>query len=98
MPPRIKTAQPVQHDARLTLVEHLDELRSRLIFCVAALTVIFAVCVWQNDALLKILNQPLADTTQASSIRDGSRADRQEPRLLAQLDAGRHRRPASLLG
>ncbi len=70
MPPRIKTAQPVQHDARLTLVEHLDELRSRLIFCVAALTVIFAVCVWQNDALLKILNQPLADTTQAS-IKNG---------------------------
>lgn len=70
MPPRIKTAQPVPHDARLTLVEHLDELRSRLIFCVAALTVIFAVCVWQNDALLKILNQPLADTTQAS-IKNG---------------------------
>jgi len=86
MAPSLKTALPVDHQARLTLIEHLDELRSRLIFCVAALVVVFTVCVWQNDALLNILNKPLADTTQAS-IQNGDgipgQIDRNRKALLA---------------
>jgi sec-independent protein translocase protein TatC len=43
MPPRVKT---VSHEDRLTLVEHLDELRSRLIVCVVVLGVALALCFW----------------------------------------------------
>ena len=52
----------IGHDDRLTLVEHLDELRTRLIVCVAALAVTFAFCAWQNDQVLHIVNLPLEHT------------------------------------
>jgi sec-independent protein translocase protein TatC len=57
--------KPIGHEDRLTLVEHLDELRTRLIVSVAALVVIFAVCFWQNNRLLKVVNHPLATSTLA---------------------------------
>ncbi|MDX6633518.1 MAG: sec-independent protein translocase protein TatC [Solirubrobacterales bacterium] len=44
---------------RLTLVEHLDELRTRLIVSIAAFAVAIALCFWQNHLLLDIANQPL---------------------------------------
>ena len=53
---------PVSHDDRLSLVEHLDELRSRLIVCVLALVVAFGITFWQNEAVLKIVNAPLEQT------------------------------------
>jgi sec-independent protein translocase protein TatC len=59
------TVKPIGHEDRLTLVEHLDELRSRLIWSAVALVVIFAVCFWQNNQLLKIVNHPLAKSTLA---------------------------------
>jgi sec-independent protein translocase protein TatC len=51
--------QAAKFDDRLTLVEHLDELRSRLIYCAIALVIAAAVCFWQNEALLEIANSPL---------------------------------------
>jgi sec-independent protein translocase protein TatC len=48
-----------QFDEHLTLVEHLDELRTRLIVSIAALVVASALCFWQNDLLLDIANKPL---------------------------------------
>jgi sec-independent protein translocase protein TatC len=53
---------PVSHEARLSLTEHLDELRSRLIVCVVALLSAFAVTFWQSDTVLKIVNAPLERT------------------------------------
>jgi sec-independent protein translocase protein TatC len=49
----------VRHEDRLTLVEHLDELRNRLIASVAFFGVALAVCFWQNHRLLDIANGPL---------------------------------------
>jgi sec-independent protein translocase protein TatC len=54
--------RPVNHDDRLSLVEHLDELRTRLIICLAAFLVCFGVAFWQNDTLLDIMNRPLEKT------------------------------------
>jgi sec-independent protein translocase protein TatC len=51
--------RPVSHEDRLTLVEHLDELRNRLIVCGAAFGVAFALCFWQNHLLLEIASGPL---------------------------------------
>jgi sec-independent protein translocase protein TatC len=51
--------RPVDFEDRLTLVEHLDELRTRVIISISALVVAFGVCFWQNDRLLDIANKPL---------------------------------------
>lgn len=46
-------------DDRLTLVEHLDELRTRIVICVSTLIVAAGLCFWQNHLLLEIANEPL---------------------------------------
>lgn len=51
--------RPVAADARLTLVEHLGELRSRLFACIAIVIVAFAFTYWQNHRVLDIVNEPL---------------------------------------
>ena len=51
--------RPIGHDDRLSIVDHLDELRSRLIICLAALVVAFGLCFWQNNRLIHVLNRAL---------------------------------------
>ena len=51
--------RPIGQDDRLSIIDHLDELRSRVIICIAALLVAFCVCFWQNHALLNVLNRAL---------------------------------------
>jgi sec-independent protein translocase protein TatC len=46
-------------DERLTLVEHLDELRTRLLISGGVLLVAAALCFWQNHLLLEIADGPL---------------------------------------
>lgn len=58
--------KPIGHEDRLTIVDHLDELRSRLIICVVAIAIAFGFCFWQNGALLNILNKPLKEATQTT--------------------------------
>jgi|SRR5215211_3499975 len=53
--------RPVDFEDRLTLVEHLDELRTRIVISLAAFAVAFGLCFWQNDWLLEIANKPLPD-------------------------------------
>lgn len=53
--------KPVSHDERLSIVDHLDELRSRIVISLLALGVAFAVTGWQNHAILDLLNRPLPD-------------------------------------
>ncbi len=52
----------IGHDDRLSLVEHLDELRTRLIICIAAVAVCFGFCAWQNGQILDLVNEPLEKT------------------------------------
>src|SRR5438270_7007758 len=70
--PRVR---PVGHEDRLSLVEHLDELRSRLIWSALFLSVSFAICAWQNHALLNIVNRPLRDATQSGSKHPSGRLE-----------------------
>jgi sec-independent protein translocase protein TatC len=55
---RIKAATP---EDRLTLVEHLDELRARLFVCLAAFGVALALCFWQNHLLLELASAALPE-------------------------------------
>ncbi len=50
---------PVSHEDRLSLVEHLDELRRRLVVSGVAFAVALALCFWQNHLLLEIASGPL---------------------------------------
>jgi sec-independent protein translocase protein TatC len=54
-----RRVKAVSHEDRLTLVEHLDELRARLIVCIAVLVVALCLCFWQNHLLLEIASGPL---------------------------------------
>jgi sec-independent protein translocase protein TatC len=58
------------HEDRASVVEHLDELRTRLIISLATVAIAFGFCMWQNHALLKIINRPLAHETQ-KQVRKG---------------------------
>lgn len=54
--------RPIGHEDRLSMVEHLDELRTRLIVCIVALAVAFGVCFVENHALISLLNRALPTT------------------------------------
>jgi sec-independent protein translocase protein TatC len=56
--------RPVGYDDRLSVVEHLDELRTRLIAAFAVFVVAFTVCLVFNHQLLSVVNHPLKETTQ----------------------------------
>src|SRR3954470_6394538 len=79
--------RPVSHEDRLSLVEHLTELRVRIIIALAALCATTALCMWQNHTLLDILNRPL-DSTVAHGSKDplieGARYDRAVKAFLLQ--------------
>src|SRR6202789_502494 len=69
-----KRLRPIGHEDRLSVVDHLDELRSRLIVCAAVLVVAFGVCFWQSSHLLHWLNRPLPAQNQDQSNKIGGLA------------------------
>jgi sec-independent protein translocase protein TatC len=55
----VRRIRPISHEDRLSVVDHLDELRSRLIVSVVAFCIAWALTAWQNDLVLEIMNAPL---------------------------------------
>ena len=51
--------KPADFDERMTLVEHLDELRTRIVASGIVLVLAITVCFWQDELLLDIANEPL---------------------------------------
>jgi sec-independent protein translocase protein TatC len=62
--------RPVAHDDRLSLVEHLDELRNRMIVALIAFAVCFGFCFWQNDRILDVMNVPLEESAFQAGSED----------------------------
>lgn len=58
MPRRVRA---ISHEDKLSLVDHLDELRHRIIVCGVVFGVALALCFWQNNLLLDIAGGPLPD-------------------------------------
>jgi sec-independent protein translocase protein TatC len=56
--------RPVGYDDRLSVVEHLDELRTRLIAAGIVFVLAFTVCLVFNHQLLRVINHPLKVTTE----------------------------------
>jgi sec-independent protein translocase protein TatC len=55
----MRRVKPISHEDQLSLVDHLDELRARIVVCVAIFGAALAVCFWQNHLLLELANGPL---------------------------------------
>jgi sec-independent protein translocase protein TatC len=83
----VSRLRPIGHDERLSLVDHLDELRNRLILCVVVFFVAFSVCYWQNGWLLETVNKPL-ETTQNLNGKQHSQ-DPLEQSATFQIASGR---------
>jgi sec-independent protein translocase protein TatC len=60
----------ISHEERLSLVDHLEELRTRLIVAGLSLVVAFGLCFWQNGTLLHVINIPLEHQTR-TQVREG---------------------------
>lgn len=56
-----KRLGPVSHEDELSVVEHLDELRTRLLTVGGVFIVVLALVFWQNGRVLDIVNRPLPD-------------------------------------
>ncbi len=53
---RVKT---LGYEDEVSLVEHLDELRARVVVSIAVFGVALGLCFWQNHLLLELANAPL---------------------------------------
>jgi sec-independent protein translocase protein TatC len=51
--------RPISPEDELNLVDHLDELRARIVVSIAVFGVALALCFWQNQLLLELANGPL---------------------------------------
>jgi len=67
---RLATVRPLRHDSRVSAVDHLDELRTRLIVSLLVIAAAFGICFTQNHRLLSLINAPLAHQTQ-KQVRAG---------------------------
>jgi sec-independent protein translocase protein TatC len=84
--------RPIGHEDRLSLVDHLGELRTRLTICIIAVLVAFVVCYAKNDDILHFINKPLETTQNANSnkrsndpIEQSARFQREIGGVLRQL-------------
>jgi sec-independent protein translocase protein TatC len=68
----------IGHEDRLSLVDHLGELRTRLVACVLTLLVAFGVAFWQEDLVLDILDGPLVASSQGEGDPLGGAAVAQQ--------------------
>lgn len=84
------TLRPISHEDQLSLVDHLDELRHRLIICVIAVGITFALCFWQSDLVLEIVNKPIETTQRLDG--NGKTADPLEQTARFQRELGQQLR------
>ena len=62
--------RPISHEEHLSVLGHLDELRTRLIISLLTLAVAFGICFWQHTKVLRLIDRPLAHQTQ-QQVRAG---------------------------
>jgi sec-independent protein translocase protein TatC len=55
----MRRVKALSYDDEVSLVEHLDELRARVVVSLSVFGVAFALCFWQSHLLLELANGPL---------------------------------------
>jgi len=81
--------RPIGHDDRLSVVDHLDELRARLLVCGGVVLVVFCACFWQNGPLIHVLNRalPLESTRHGLAAQQKQAVSEQHAFKLVQSGA-----------
>jgi sec-independent protein translocase protein TatC len=64
----VRRVRPISHEDRLSVVDHLDELRSRLILAGLAFVVAWGLTTWQNHLVLEVINRPLPNGIQPNTL------------------------------
>jgi sec-independent protein translocase protein TatC len=64
----VRRIKPLGHEDELSVVGHLDELRSRMMVALAAFLVAFGLTTWQSDLVLAIVNAPLPGDMQPITL------------------------------
>jgi sec-independent protein translocase protein TatC len=55
----MRRVKAIAYDDEVSLVEHLDELRARVVVSIAVFSVALGLCFWQNHLLIELANAPL---------------------------------------
>ena len=55
----MRRVKAIAYDDEVSLVEHLDELRARVVVSLAVFGVALGLCFWQNHLLIELANAPL---------------------------------------
>ncbi len=79
--------RPIGHEDKLTLVDHLTELRKRLLISAFTLVAAFSFCFWQNNAILDIVTKPVRDTQNLQNPSKSSK-DPLEQAARSQIETG----------
>jgi sec-independent protein translocase protein TatC len=58
----------VEHDEEVTVVEHLDELRNRLLVSLICLGVAFSVAFWRHEDIVRLLIRQVPKSTDGKQI------------------------------
>jgi sec-independent protein translocase protein TatC len=64
----MRRIKPIGHEEELPVVDHLDELRARLLVAAAAFLVAFGLTTWQNAFVIEVLNAPLPGDLQPITL------------------------------
>ncbi|HEV2776213.1 MAG TPA: twin-arginine translocase subunit TatC [Solirubrobacteraceae bacterium] len=79
--------RPIGHEDKLTLVDHLTELRKRLLISAFTLVAAFSFCFWQNNAILDIVTKPVRETQNLQNPSSASQ-DPLEQSARFQIETG----------
>ncbi len=55
----MRRVKRISHEDEVSVVDHLDELRSRIVVSLSIFGVALALCFWQNHLLLELASAPL---------------------------------------
>jgi sec-independent protein translocase protein TatC len=83
-----KVLRPIGFEDRLSVVDHLDELRTRLVTTGIFVVIVFAIGFWQNHALLNLVNQPLSKVNASADHLSGVTRDQVSERRGAAVAYG----------
>ncbi len=64
------TVTDAPEDKKMPLLDHLIELRQRLLYSVAALLIVFLICFFFAEEIFQYLSQPLADVMIANNVAE----------------------------
>lgn len=84
-----KRLAPIGHEDQLTLVDHLQELRTRLVSSLIFVVFVFGFTFWQSDAVLGFITQPVDNALSTTKTQEGKKKDADEVQFAYQTSVTR---------